>query len=139
MQVLGEPESFTTSCSHRGRARLGRAGRLTYPDTIARVSGSALMPHPYSSQGGYRATFTDGVLEHDFVAGFTGEVAGPVVHECMDDGHREVLAEGSEAYTPMIDHVLACLRGEEVNQLVPSSVLESLRLTLELHEAVNRR
>jgi hypothetical protein len=38
----------------------------------------------------------------------------------------------------MIDHVLACLRGEDVNQLAPSNVLESLRLTLELHEAVNR-
>jgi len=30
----------------------------------------------------------------------------------------------------MIDHVVACLRGEEVNQLAPSSVLDSLRRTL---------
>jgi hypothetical protein len=38
----------------------------------------------------------------------------------------------------MIDHVLACLGGEEVNQLAPSTVLDCLRLTLELHEAVTR-
>lgn len=47
---------------------------LAYPDALARVSGSALMPQPYGSRGGYRATFTSGVLEHSFVAGFTGQV-----------------------------------------------------------------
>lgn len=138
VQVLGEPESFTTSAATGAERGSAVQAVFAYPDAIVRVSGSALMPHPYSSRGGYRATFTEGVLEHDFVAGFTGEVASPVVHEYTDDGHRELPAEGPDAHTAMIDHVLACLRGEEVNQLAPSSVLESLRLTLELHEAVNR-
>jgi hypothetical protein len=63
---------------------------------------------------------------------------GRAVHEYTDDGHRESPAEGPDAYAAMIDHLLAYLRGEDVNQLGPRSVLNSLRLTLELHEAVNR-
>ena len=38
-----------------------------------------------------------------------------------------------------IDHVLACLQGEAINQLTPASVLDSLKLTLDVHQAVNRR
>jgi UDP-N-acetylglucosamine 3-dehydrogenase len=38
----------------------------------------------------------------------------------------------------MIDHVLACLHGQAVNQLDPASVLDSLRLTLDVDQAVNR-
>jgi hypothetical protein len=78
------------------------------------------------------------VLEHNFVAGYTGQVPDPVVDEFTDIGHRELPAEGPDAYTAMIDHVLACLRGEEVNQLDPTSVLDSMRLTLDVHQAVNR-
>jgi hypothetical protein len=78
------------------------------------------------------------VLEHDFVAGFTGQAPDPVVREYTDDGNRELSAEGPEAYTAMIDHVLACVRGEADNRLAPDSVLESLRLTLDVHHAVSR-
>jgi hypothetical protein len=39
----------------------------------------------------------------------------------------------------VIDHVLACLQGENINQLTPASVLDSLKLTLDVHQAVNRR
>jgi hypothetical protein len=49
--------------------------------------------------GGIGRSPTYGVLEHDFVAGFTGEVANPVVHEYTDDGHRELPAEGPQTPT----------------------------------------
>lgn len=138
VQVLGVPESFTTSAVAGAERGSTVQAVFTSPDAIARVSGCSLMPQPYGSRGGYRATFTGGVLEHDFAVGFNGKVVIPVVHEYTDDGHRELPVEGPDAYTAMIDHVLACLRAEEVNRLAPSTVLESLRLTLELHEAVNR-
>jgi predicted dehydrogenase len=58
----------------------GRDGRgsaatilLDYPDATARISGSALMPQPYGMRGGWRATFTDAVLEYAMTAGFTGQ------------------------------------------------------------------
>jgi len=138
VQVLGVPESFTTSAVIGAERGSTVQAIFTYPDAIARVSGCSRMPQPYGSRGSYRATSTGGVLEYDFAAGFTGKVVSPVVHEYTDDGHRELPGEGSDAYTAMIDHLLACLRGEEVNQLAPSTVLDSLRLTLELHEAVTR-
>lgn len=136
VRVLGVPKSVTTSAVAGAERGSTVQADFTYSDAIARVSGSALMPQPYGSRGGYRATFTGGVLEHDFAAGFTGKVESPVVHEYTDEGHRELPVEGPDAYTAMIDHVLACLRGEEVNQLAPSTVLDSLQLTLELQEAV---
>lgn len=139
VRVLGVPESFTTSAITGAERGSAVQAVFTYPDAIARVSGCSLMPQPYGSRGGYRATFTGGVLEYDFAAGFTGQTVSPVVHEYTDEGHRELPVGGPDAYTAVIDHVLACLRGEEVNQLAPSTVLDSLRLTLELHEAVTQR
>lgn len=138
VQMLGVPGSFTSDAVAGVERGSVAQAIFTYPGATARVSGSSLMPQPYGLRGGYRATFTGGVLEHEFVAGFTGQAVDPVVHGYTDDGHRELPAEGPDAYTAMIDHVLACLRGEEVNQLAPSTVLDSLRLTLELHDAVNR-
>jgi predicted dehydrogenase len=138
VQVLGMPESFTTTAVTGAEGGSAVQAAFTYPDAIARVSGSSLMPEPYGSRGGYRATFTGGVLEHGFVADFTGQAPQPVVHEYTDEGHRELPADGPDAYTAMIDHVLACLQGQAVNQLAPASVLDSLRLTLDVHQAVNQ-
>jgi predicted dehydrogenase len=60
-----------------------------YSDAIARISSSALMPQPYGMRGGWRATFTDGVLEYAICAGFTGQ--GPVsVTEHTADGERPI-------------------------------------------------
>jgi predicted dehydrogenase len=138
VQVLGMPESFTTTAVMGAERGSAVQAAFAYPDAIARVSGSSLMPGPYSVRGGYRATFIGGVLEHRFVADFTGQAPQPVVQEYTDKGHRELPADGPDAYTAMIDHVLACLRGQAVNQLAPASVLDSLRLTLDVHQAVNR-
>lgn len=112
---------------------------FTYPDAIAGVSGSALMHAPYGVQGGYRATFTDGVLKHTFTADFTGQAPHPVVHEHTERGRRNIPAEGSDAFTAVIDHVLTCLRDEAINQLTPASVLDSRKLTLDVHQAVNQQ
>jgi predicted dehydrogenase len=138
VQVLGVPDSMATTAVTGADHGSAVQAVFTYPDALARVSGSSLMPQPYGVRGGYRATFTGGVLEHTFTAGFTGQVANPVVHEYTEDGHRELAAEGPDAYTAVIDHVLACLRGQADNQLATSSVLDSLRLTLDVHTAVNR-
>jgi predicted dehydrogenase len=139
VRLLGMPESTATATAAGTEQGSAVHAIFTYPDAIARVSGSALMPVPYGVQGGYRATFTDGVLEHTFTADFTGQAPHHVVHEHTKRGHREIPAEGSDAFTAVIDHVLACLRGEASNQLTPASVLDSLELTLDVHRAVNRR
>jgi predicted dehydrogenase len=94
VQVLGVPNSFTTSAVTGAERGSTVQAVFAYPDAIARVSGSSLMPQPYGARGGYRATFTGGVLEHNFAAGFTGQVPSPVVHEYTDNGHRELPAEG---------------------------------------------
>lgn len=56
---------------------------LGYPDALARISSSALMPQPYGMRGGWRATFAGGVLEYAVSAGFTGQ--GPA---CLT-GHAD--------------------------------------------------
>ena len=138
MQVLGMPESFTSSTVAGAERGSAVQVAFAYPDAIVRASGSSLVPGPYGVRGGYRASITGGVLEHSFVADFTGQAPQPVVDEYTDKGHRQLPADGPDAYTAMIDHVLACLHGQAVNQLAPASVLDSLRLTLDVHQAVNR-
>jgi predicted dehydrogenase len=138
VQVLGMTESFTSTAVTGAERGSAVQVAFAYPEAIARVSGSSLMPGPYGLRGGYRATFTGGVLEHAFVADSTGQAPKPVVQEYTAKGHRELPADGPGAFMAMIDHVLACLHGQAVNQLAPASVLDSLRLTLDVHQAVNR-
>ena len=66
VRLLGVPQSFTTSAVTGAERGSTVQAVFTYPDAIARISGCSLMPQPYGSRGGYRATFTGGVLEHDF-------------------------------------------------------------------------
>lgn len=139
VQTLGLPEKTTTTAIAGGERGSAVHASFTYPNAVARVSGSSLMPMPYGSRGGYRATFTGGVLEYAFTAGYTGQPAAPVVVEYTEQGRKELTPDADEPYTAaMIDHVLACLRGQASNENSPTSVLDSLRLTLEVHQAVNR-
>ncbi|CAM4439757.1 Gfo/Idh/MocA family oxidoreductase [Nocardia ninae] len=134
-QLLGVPESVSTAGVSGGQRGSAAHAVLTYPAATARVSASALMPDAYGSRGGCRATFTDGVLEHYFgEVGEDGEDA--TVVEYTAAGRRVLTAQGSGSYTAMIEHVLACLRGEADNRIALSSVLDALALTLDIHHAI---
>lgn len=110
---------------------------LAYPDAFARLSGSALMPQPYAMRGGWRATFTDGLLEYAISAGFTGQ--GPAtLTEHTSDGKRPIELPGTSPYNAMINHVLACLAGKAENLIEPTSALPALELTLQVHERLNQ-
>jgi hypothetical protein len=63
--LLGRPDTTHLAGVDGADAR-GSAATvvLSYPNAFARLSGSALMPQPYGMRGGWRATFTDGLLEY---------------------------------------------------------------------------
>lgn len=72
------------------------------------------MPRPYAMRGGWRATFTDAVLEYVMRAGATGQ--GPsTLTEHTTDGERFIELPGTSPYMAMIDHVLACIAGRADN------------------------
>ena len=106
---------------------------LGYPNAVARCTSSALMPTPYGVRGGWRATFTGGVLEYAMRAGFTGQ--GPAtLTEHTADGEQAVDLPAASPYAEMIDHVLACLAGRADNLIDPASALPALELTLDVHQ-----
>jgi hypothetical protein len=39
-----------------------------------------------------------------------------------------------DTYTAVINHVLACLAGNSTSRVAPESVLDSLQLTLDIHD-----
>jgi hypothetical protein len=89
------------------------------------------MPGPYQVRGGWRATFTGGVLEYTMRAGFTGE--GPAaLTEHTADGENPIDLTAPSGYAAMIDHVLACLSGRTDNLIEPASALPALELTLDV-------
>ena len=114
--LLGRPR-------HRPRRRHSRAppaaARPPWSFSATRTpspdcTSSSLMPQPYGMRGGYRATFTDAVLEYAMRAGFTGQ--GPsTLTEYTTDGERPIELPGTSPYAAMIDHVLACLTGHADN------------------------
>src|SRR5436190_13356754 len=109
--LLGQPKTVQFAGVYEPDAT-GSAATvlLTYPDAFARLSGSALMPQPYGMRGGWRASFTDGVLEYATSAGFTGQ--GPaILTEHTSEGQRSLEVSSNSPYAAMIDHVLACLTG----------------------------
>ena len=109
---------------------------LTYPHAIARSSMSTLMPMAWGARGGYTATFHHGVLESLSSFGYDGKPQATVTAYTADRAEQLQLADADQ-YTAMIDHVLACLRGEDDNQITPASVLNTLTLTLDIDHSVN--
>ena len=60
---------------------------LGYPQAVARLTSSSLMPQPYEIRGGYRATFTDAVLEYEMRAGNTGQGPSTLTETSADGEH----------------------------------------------------
>lgn len=131
--LLGRPVTIDAGGTD-GPAGRGSAAHvlLGYPDAIARCSSSSLMPTPYGMRGGFRATFTGGLLEYAIRAGFTGQ--GPsTLTEYTAYGDSRIDLPSTSPYTAMIDHVLACLDGRADNLIEPASALVALELTLDVH------
>jgi predicted dehydrogenase len=132
--LLGPPDTIHVAAAEGPHGR-GSAATvlLTYPDAFVCCSTSALMPHPYQVRGGWRATFTGGVLEYRWSTGYTGQ--GPAtLTEHTEAGDREVELASTSIYAAMIDHVLACLTGHADNRIEPASALPALELTLDVHQ-----
>jgi UDP-N-acetylglucosamine 3-dehydrogenase len=136
--LLGRPDTIEI-VGVDGPAGRGSAATvlLGYPAALARISSSALMPEPYGMRGGWRATFTGGVLEYAISAGFTGQGPATLTEHTVRGEQPIELAETSP-YEAMIDHVLACLAGHADNCIDPASALPALELTLDVHQRLTR-
>jgi predicted dehydrogenase len=136
--LLGYPDTVH-AVGTDGSAGRGSAAEvlLGYPNAVARCTSSALMPAPYGVRGGWRATFTGGVLEYAMRAGFTGH--GPAnLTEHTAAGEQTVDLPDTSPYAAMIDHVLVCLNGQADNFIEPTSALPALKLTLDVHQRLAR-
>jgi UDP-N-acetylglucosamine 3-dehydrogenase len=136
--LLGRPDTIEI-IGVGGPAGRGSAATvlLGYPAAHARISRSALMPRPYGMRGGWRATFTGGVLEYTISAGFTGQGPATLTEHTVRGEQPIELAETSP-YEAMIDHVLACLAGHAENWIDPASALPALELTLDVHQRLTQ-
>ena len=129
--ALGQPERITALGVARDAGGSAAEVLLAYPDTLVRCSASALMPRPYGIRGGYLATFADAVLDSAWTAGWDGRPTGTLT-EYADTGTRELDLAPANSYAAVIDHVLDCLAGRATSRLTPTSVLDSLQLTLDV-------
>ena len=102
---------------------------LTYPEAIAQCSASSLMPAPYGLRGGYRAAFDNAVLESTWTAGYDGRPSATLT-EYTEQGKRDIELPAVDAYTAVIDHVIACCQGRATSRISPASVLDTIQLTL---------
>jgi predicted dehydrogenase len=133
--ALGRPESLTTIGVGKDTGGSAAEVLLGYPGAIVRYSASALLPKPYGMRGGYRAVFTEGAIESSWTAGYDGRPTTTLT-EYTQQGQREVDLPARDAYTAVIDHVIACCQGREASRLSPASVLDTLQLTLDIHTAL---
>jgi predicted dehydrogenase len=137
--LLGQPSTVDVARAARPGGR-GSAAEvlLTYQDAFARCASSSLMPMPFGMRGGWRATFTGGVLEYAMRAGFTGQ--GPAtLTEHTAGGEQPIdLPAAGPPYAVVIDHVLACLAGHAENLIEPASALPALELTLDVHHRLTQ-
>jgi predicted dehydrogenase len=133
--ALGRPGSVTAIGVAKDTAASAGEVLLGYPGAIVRCGASALLPKPYGMRGGYRAVFTDAALESGWTAGYDGRPTTTLT-EYTQQGSREVDLPARDAYTAVIDHVIACCQGREASRLGPASVLDTLQLTLDVHAAL---
>jgi UDP-N-acetylglucosamine 3-dehydrogenase len=135
-RTLGLPQSIEVATVARDEDSAAVEATLTYTDGFVRDSVSSLMPMSWGARGGYRATFTDGVLEATSTMAFDGKPTGTVT-AYTTDGVHELQLPPVDQYTAMIDHVLAVLRGEVDNQITPASTLDALKLTFDIDQRIN--
>jgi predicted dehydrogenase len=133
--ALGRPESITTMGVAKDTGGSAAEVLLDYPATIVRYSASALLPRPYGVRGGYRAVFTDAAIESSWTAGYEGRPTTTLT-EYTQQGQREVDLPAGDAYTAVIDHVIACCQGRDTSRISPVSVLDTLQLTLDIRTAL---
>jgi predicted dehydrogenase len=133
--ALGRPESMTAIGVGKDTGGSAAEVLLGYPATIVRCSASALLPKPYGVRGGYRAVFSDAAIESSWTAGYDGRPTGTLI-EYTQQGTRDIDLPARDAYTAVIDHVIACCQGREASRLSPASVLDTLQLTLDVHTAL---
>ncbi|WP_378730696.1 Gfo/Idh/MocA family protein [Nocardia brasiliensis] len=134
--ALGAPQSVEVTSADANQDAATVEAILRYPAATARCSGSSLMPTAWGSRGGYRATFADAVLDCSFTQGFDGKPTATVTTYTAEGTSADEFP-AADPYGPMIDHVLACLRGDEDNRISPHSVLDTLEATLRVNSAVN--
>lgn len=135
--ALGRPASTTAIGVDKGTGGSAADVLLGYPDATVRCSASSLMPKPYGLRGVSRATFTDAVLESSWTAGYDGRPSTTLT-EYADQTERTVDLPDSDPYRSVIGHVIACLQGRAESRLSPASVFDTLRVTLDVHHAMNR-
>jgi predicted dehydrogenase len=133
--ALGRPESLTAIGVPKGTAASAAEVLLGYPGAVVRCSASALLPKPYGVRGGYRAVFPDAAIESDWTAGYDGRPTTTLT-EYTQQGQRKVDLPARDAYTAVIDHVIACCQGRDSSRLGPASVLDTLQLTLDIRTAL---
>ncbi|WP_020667744.1 Gfo/Idh/MocA family protein [Amycolatopsis nigrescens] len=135
-RTLGQPQTIEIAVVARDQDHASIEATFGFDGAFARDSVSALMPMPWGARGGYTATFTNGVLDATSTMGFDGKPTGTLT-AYTPDGTRELELPPADQYTAMIDHVLACLRGEQANEIGPATVLDALRLTLDIDRRIN--
>jgi predicted dehydrogenase len=133
--ALGRPASLTAVGVAKDDGGSAAEVLLGYPGAVVHHSASALLPKPYGVRGGYRAVFTEGAIESSWTAGYDGRPTTTLT-EYTQQGQREVDLPARDAYTAVIDHVIACCQGRETSRIGPASVLDTLQLTLDVHAAL---
>jgi predicted dehydrogenase len=133
--ALGRPDSVTAVGVAKEAGGSAAEVLLGYPGAVVGYSASALLPKPYGVRGGYRAVCSEGAIESSWTAGYDGRPTTTLT-EYTDQGQREVDLPARDAYTAVIDHVIACCQGRETSRLSPASMLDTLQLTLDVHTAL---
>lgn len=94
------------------------------------------MPRPYGLRGGSRATFSDAVLESKWMAGYDGRPSTTLINY-TEQGALTIDLPRLGFLHRVIEHVRACLQDRAASQLSPASVLATLRVTVDVHHALN--
>jgi predicted dehydrogenase len=136
--ALGRPESTTAIGVAKPTGGSAAEVLLSYRDTVVHYGASALMPKPYGVRGGWRATFTDAVVESAWTAGYDGRAATTLT-EHTEGGSRTIDLPTIDAYRAVIDHVIECCQGRTSSRLEPATVLDSLQVTHDIHHALTGR
>ncbi|MGK5551749.1 Gfo/Idh/MocA family protein [Actinomadura kijaniata] len=133
--ALGTPRSVTAAGVDAGDGRSAAEVLLDYPGRLVRCLGSSLNPVAFGMSGGFRASFTGATLVRSF-SGAPGNGMTGTLTEYTARGTRTVGLPERDTYAAVIDHVLDCLEGRADNRISPASVLDGLKVTLDVHHAL---
>ncbi len=136
-RLLGEPDSISASSIDVREQQSVVTAYLKYEDSCAWVRGVSAMPQAYPFSVGYMAIFERGTIRY-YEDGYSNGSTDTKLELFCDEKKEEIPLPQANCYESAIEHVLQCIKDNEVSCLDIKEAICTLRTVLSMNQVLKK-